>query len=83
MKSIINANAAFESSPVHQIEARHIQEPGDQEKAPSIRGMTEVVAAAFEKGALFSEIGAPWAHPGCPVSTRGYDRFPAGFIPRI
>jgi predicted dehydrogenase len=64
----------FESSAIHELptELRSVDGRG----FTSVRGMTEAVVAAFEKAALFSEIGVEWAKPGEAVSLEGYDYFP-------
>ena len=65
----------FESSAIHEIpEAMRAE---DREKdAVVVRGMTEAILAAHEQGALFSELGLPWARPGEKVSLEGYRYFP-------
>lgn len=65
----------FESSEIHEIPEGLRAE--DREKdAVVVRGMTEAILEAHEKGALFFEMGVPWARPGRRVSLEGYGYFP-------
>ena len=65
----------FESSLIHDLPPDlHVEEP--EQGAVFVRGMTEAILEAFERAALFSELGLPWAKPGQTVSLKGYRYFP-------
>jgi len=65
----------FESSPIHEFPPDvRVEEP--EKDAVVIRDMTELILEAFERAALFSEFGVPWAKPGERVSLERYRYFP-------
>lgn len=70
-------NGAHESSSVHPLEGREVAHRG--EGAGCLRylpGIEGVMEEAFDRGALFSELGVPWAVRGKGIDLSGYERFP-------
>ena len=65
----------FESSPVHDLPHDLVQRDPDA-GTHVMPGMTEVILAAFEQGALPSEMDLPWARTGDEISLIDYDYFP-------
>jgi predicted dehydrogenase len=72
------ANGAHESSAVTSIAPAHVRRV-DSETGPVtvISGIEHLVAQCFEREALLSEVGAPWARAGRPIDLRRYSRYPA------
>lgn len=75
----ITVNGAFESSGrTHGIDARYIRrfEKDDSVKTV-VEGFDEIISTAFEKGMLFSQVGAPWSVRTEPFDVTGYKQFPS------
>lgn len=69
------ACGTFESSAIHDLPA-DLRSEDPATGVTAVRGMTEAVLQAYEKAALFSELGLPWARPGERISLKDYRYFP-------
>ncbi len=75
-------NGAYESSlRVHQVLPEAVRRSADDPKGPRtiIEGINEAIARCAEPGALFSDVGVPWAVRTEPFELAGYRQFPVRF----
>lgn len=72
---------SFEASDIHQL-PEHVCVPDSDTGLVVVNGMTETVQEAFERTALFTELGVSWARAGAEVGLTGYDYFPS-LRPRV
>ena len=76
---VLTINLAFESSGTpRQIASEYIAErrAGDGSALVVITGMEQVLFTAYQQGAMFSDLGLPWASPSPSISAAGYTHYP-------
>jgi predicted dehydrogenase len=71
-------NGLHESSPIHAVPPELVEriEEGDDRRIV-VKGLERIMDDAFSEGKLFSELGVPWAQPGCEVDLLQYRSFPS------
>jgi hypothetical protein len=76
---VLTFNLAFESNGApRQIANEYIAErrAGDGSALVVITGMEQVLFTAYQQGAMFSDLGLPWASPSPSISAAGYIHYP-------
>lgn len=74
---LLTVNGAFESSgAVHPIPEEHLERvTANNETATLVPGVPQLIREASDRGALFSELGVPWAVRTRRISLEGYREF--------